>query len=81
MKIKKASPGLDQRNRLGSVLGKGFVVEDFDASRALQAQVADADVLLVRDVPITREVIEAAPKLKRIQRPGDHLPRIDSNAL
>lgn len=77
MKIKKASPGLDQRNRLGSVLGESFVVEDFDASRPLQAQVADADVLLVRDVPITREVIEAAPKLKLIQRPGDHLPRID----
>jgi phosphoglycerate dehydrogenase-like enzyme len=77
MKIKKASPGLDQRNRLGSVLGEGFVVEDFDASRPLQTQVADADVLLVRDVPITREVIDAAPKLKLIQRPGDHLPRID----
>lgn len=77
MKIKKASPGLDQRNRLGQMLGEGFVVEDFDRSRALVEQVADADVLLVRDVPITREVIDAAPRLKLIQRPGDHLPRID----
>ena len=77
MKIKKASPGLDQRNRLGRVLGDGFVVEDYDAARPLTAQVADADVLLVRDVPITREVIDAAPRLKLIQRPGDHLPRID----
>ena len=25
VKIKKASPGLDQRNRLGRVLGEGFV--------------------------------------------------------
>jgi phosphoglycerate dehydrogenase-like enzyme len=77
MKIKKASPGLDQRNRLGSMLGNGYVVEDFDSTRALTEQVADADVLLVRDVPITREVIDAAPRLKLIQRPGDHLPKID----
>ena len=76
MKIKKASPGLDQRNRLGSMLGDGFVVEDFDASRPLAAQVADADVLLIRDVPITRDVIDAAAKVRLIQRPGDHLPRI-----
>ncbi|MEO8739749.1 MAG: NAD(P)-dependent oxidoreductase [Casimicrobiaceae bacterium] len=77
MKIKKASPGLDQRNRLGGVLGMEFEVEDYDASRPLAAQVADADVLLVRDIPITREVIDAAPRLKLIQRPGDHLPSID----
>jgi len=77
LKIKKASPGLDQRNRLAQVLGEGFVVEDFDPTRALAAQVFDADVLLIRDVAITREVIDAAPRLKLIQRPGDHLPRID----
>jgi len=76
MKIKKASPGLDQRNRLGSILGEGFVVEDFDAARALAEQVGDADVLLVRDLPITREVIDAASKVRLIQRPGDHLPRV-----
>jgi phosphoglycerate dehydrogenase-like enzyme len=77
VKIKKASPGLDQRNRLGAVLGKGFIVEDYDAARPLAAQVADADVLLIRDVPITREVIDAAPRLRLIQRPGDHLPPVD----
>ena len=77
MKIKKASPGLDQRNKLGQLLGTGFDVEDYDPARPLTAQVADADVLLVRDVPITRDVIDAAPRLKLIQRPGDHLPRID----
>ena len=76
MKIKKASPGLDQRNRLGSILGEGFVVEDFDAACPLAEQVGDADVLLVRDLPITREVIDAASKLRLIQRPGDHLPRV-----
>ena len=77
MKIKKASPGLDQRNRLGQVLGDGFGVEDYDAARPLAEQVADADVLLVRDVPITREVIDAAPRLSSSSVPGDHLPRID----
>jgi len=76
MKIKKASPGLDQRNRLGSILGEGFVVEDFDATRPLAEQVGDADVLLVRDLPITRDVIDAASKVRLIQRPGDHLPRV-----
>ena len=77
MKIKKASPGLDQRNRLGQLLGEGFVVEDYDAARPLVVQIADADVLLIRDLAITREVIDAAPGLKLIQRPGDHLPRVD----
>lgn len=77
MKIKKASPGLDQRNRLGHLLGDGFVVEDYDTTRPLALQIADAEVLLVRDIPITREVIDAAPGLKLIQRPGDHLPSID----
>lgn len=77
MKIKKTSPGLDQRNRLGRLLGDGFVVEDYDSTRPLTDQVRDADVFLVRDVPITRAVIDAAPRLKLIQRPGDHLPKID----
>ena len=63
MKIKKASPGLDQRNCLGRLLGDGFVIEEYDTSRPLSAQVVDAEVLLVRDVPITREVIDAAPRL------------------
>jgi phosphoglycerate dehydrogenase-like enzyme len=77
VKIKKASPGLDPRNRLGRVLGDAFIVEDYDAARPLAAQVADAEVLLVRDLPISRDVIDAAPHLKLIQRPGDHLPKID----
>lgn len=77
MKIKKASPGLDQRNLLSKILGPDFQVEDFDGSRPLASQVADAGVLLIRDVPITADVIDAAPKLKLIQRPGDHLPTVD----
>jgi phosphoglycerate dehydrogenase-like enzyme len=77
MKIKKASPGLDQRNRLGQILGRGFEIENYDGSRTLASQVGDADVLLVRDVPVTADVIIAAPKLKLIQRPGDHLVGVD----
>lgn len=77
MKIKKASPGLDQRNLLGRLLGSDFEIEDLDRTRPLASQVADADVLLVRELPITREVIDAAPSLKLIQRPGDHLPVMD----
>src|SRR3546814_15396835 len=66
MKIKKASPGLDQRNRLGALLGKGFVIEDYEPARPLHEQVTDADVLLVRDVAIDAVVIEAAQRLKLI---------------
>lgn len=77
MKIKKASPGLDQRNRLGQLLGDGFEIEEFDGSRPLSTQVAEAEVLLVRDRAIDRTVLDAAPRLKLIQRPGDHLPAID----
>ena len=77
MKIKKASPGLDQRNRLGQILGPNFQVEEYDPSLPLELQVMDSEVLLVRDIPITASVIDAASRLRLIQRPGDHLPRID----
>lgn len=77
MKIKKASPGLDQRNRLGEVLGRGFEIEDYDPGRPLEAQVADAEVVLIRDVPVPAAVIDAAPRLKLIQRPGHHIVGVD----
>jgi phosphoglycerate dehydrogenase-like enzyme len=77
MKIKKASPGLDPNNRLGTILGPGFDVEDYDQAVPLEAQVADADVLLVRNVAVTALVIDSAPALKLIQRPGAHLFGVD----
>jgi phosphoglycerate dehydrogenase-like enzyme len=80
MKIKKASPGLDQRNQLGRLLGSDFTVEDYDGSRPLADQVDDAEVLLVRDVPVDDRVMAAAPKLKLIQRPGAHIVGIDYDA-
>ncbi len=77
MRVKKASPGLDQRNRLGGFLGDGFTVEDYDGARPLAEQVADAEVLLIRDVPVGADVMAAAPKLKLIQRPGAHIVGVD----
>jgi phosphoglycerate dehydrogenase-like enzyme len=80
MKIKKASPGLDQRNQLGRLLGADFTVEDYDGTRPLAAQVGDAEVLLIRDVPVDDRVMAAAPKLKLIQRPGAHIVGVDYDA-
>lgn len=77
MKIKKASPGIDQGNRIGKILGDEFEIEDYDPDRPLESQVGDADVLLVRDVPVPRAVIDAAPRLKLVQRPGAHLRDVD----
>lgn len=80
MKIKKASPGLDQRNLLGQLLGPDHQVEDYDGTRPLVEQVADAEVLLVRDVPVGADVMAAAPKLRLIQRPGAHVVGVDYEA-
>jgi len=77
MKVKKASPGLDPNNRLGAILGPGFEIQEYDPLMPLQAQIADAEVLLVRNVPVPAEVIESAPALKLIQRPGAHLFAVD----
>ena len=59
------------------VLGPECVVEEFDPKRRLAQQVGNAHVLLVRSVPVTREVIEAAARLRLIQRPGVHLEGVD----
>lgn len=75
--VKKASPGLDGQGRIAHLLGPDFLVEEFDAGRPLAQQVASAHVLLVRSVPVTREVIDAAPGLRLIQRPGAHLEVVD----
>ncbi len=77
MIIKKASPGLDQRNQLAEILGEAHQVVEYEDGVALADQVGDAHVLLVRDVAIDRDVIDAAPNLRLIQRPGDHLPVVD----
>lgn len=75
--VKITGPGLSIEEQIGRILGPGFVVEEFDPARPLTAQVGKAHVLLVRSMPVTREVIDAAPRLRLIQRPGVHLEGVD----
>jgi phosphoglycerate dehydrogenase-like enzyme len=75
--VKKAGPSLAIENLIGQMLGPDFVVEEFDSARPLAQQVDRAHVLLVRSVAVTREVIDAAPRLRLLQRPGVHLEAVD----
>ncbi len=75
--VKKAGPSLAIEEQIARMLGPEFVVEAFDPARPLAQQVDRAHVLLVRSVPVTREVIDAAPRLRLIQRPGVHLEAVD----
>jgi phosphoglycerate dehydrogenase-like enzyme len=78
MIVKKTSPGLDQGDTLRQMLrGLDIILEEFDESLPLVEQVAEAGVFLTRSVPVTKEVIDAAPKLKLIQRPGVHVESVD----
>jgi phosphoglycerate dehydrogenase-like enzyme len=62
---------------IARILGSEFAIEEFDPARPLAQQVEKAHVLLVRSVPVTREVIDAAPRLRLIQRPGVHIESVD----
>ncbi len=75
--VKKAGPSLAIEDMIARILGPEFVVEEFDPARSLVQQVDKAHVLLVRSLPVTREVIDAAPRLRLIQRPGVHLEAVD----
>jgi phosphoglycerate dehydrogenase-like enzyme len=75
--VKKAGPSLAIEDMIERMLGAEFAVEDFDPSRPLAEQVDKAEVLLVRSMPVTRQVIDAAPRLRLIQRPGVHLEGVD----
>jgi phosphoglycerate dehydrogenase-like enzyme len=75
--IKKASPSLSIEEAMTSMLGAEFEIEEFDPAQPLAHQVEKAHVLVVRSVPVTREVIDAAPRLRLIQRPGVHLESVD----
>jgi phosphoglycerate dehydrogenase-like enzyme len=75
--IKKAGPSLAIEDMIAQMLGADFAVAEFDRARPLAQQVERANVLLVRSMPITREVIDAAQRLRLIQRPGVHLERVD----
>jgi phosphoglycerate dehydrogenase-like enzyme len=75
--VKKTGPGLAIEEMIARLLGSEFVVEEFDPARPLSQQVHHAHVLLVRSMPVTREVIDEAPRLRLIQRPGVHLEGVD----
>lgn len=77
MKILKASAGLDQGNVLAGLLGDGFEIREYDPRRALADQVADIEAMLLRDVPVDRTVIDAAPQLRLLQRYGSHIHDVD----
>lgn len=76
-KIFKTAPGLDPHGYLPRRLGPGFSVVEVDFKHPLPEQVTDADVFLTRDVAITAEVIDAAPKLRLVQRYGHHVVNVD----
>ncbi len=77
-RVKLGSPGLDADGALAAILGEEFVVEEFLPGVPLRDQVDAAEVLLVRSVPVTREVIDAAPRLRLIQRPGVNVEAVDA---
>jgi phosphoglycerate dehydrogenase-like enzyme len=76
-RIKKAGPSLAIEEMIARILGREFVIEEFDPALSLAQQVDHVHVLLVRSLPVTREVIDAAPHLRLIQRPGVHLEAVD----
>jgi phosphoglycerate dehydrogenase-like enzyme len=76
-RVKMASPGLDASGALAVTLGNEFLVEEFFPGVPLRDQVEAAHVLLVRGVAVTREVIDAAPRLRLIQRPGVNVEAVD----
>lgn len=77
MKILKFGKGLDTGNVLAGILGEPFRVVELDAAIPPIEQVHDVDVLLLRDLPVPAEIIDAAPKLKLLQRFGQHVMGVD----
>jgi D-3-phosphoglycerate dehydrogenase len=75
--VKATSPGLDPEGQLRGLMPDGCRFEEFDSSQPLIDQVHRANVFLTRSVPVTREVIDAAPNLRLIQRPGVHVEAVD----
>jgi len=75
--VLKAAVGLDQENLLQAKLGTAFEVREYDPARALGDQVADVEVMILRDVPVPAAVIDAAPRLKLLQRYGQHISGVD----
>jgi phosphoglycerate dehydrogenase-like enzyme len=77
MKILKFGEGLDTGNVVKRMLGPGFDIIEYDPRRPAIDQVRDVDVLLLRDEPVPAAIIDAAPKLKLLQRFGMHFMGVD----
>jgi D-3-phosphoglycerate dehydrogenase len=75
--VKATSPGLDPEGMLQGLMPAGCRFEEFDSSLALIEQVGHANAFLTRSMPVTRDVIDAAPGLRLIQRPGVHVEAVD----
>jgi phosphoglycerate dehydrogenase-like enzyme len=68
------------RARLPASAVPGATIERWDRTRPLASLVADVDVLLPSNAPITAEVIAAAPRLRLIQQPAAGVENIDRAA-
>ena len=66
--VKKTGPALAIEEMIARLLEPEFVVEDFDSARSLAEHVENANVLLVRSMPVTRAVIDAAPPVFLLKR-------------
>lgn len=77
IRVLKAAPGLDQSNLLAKLLGPGHEVVEYDPTKSLSVQGRDADVFILRDVPVTPAIMDSAPRLKLLQRLGHHVVGVD----
>lgn len=61
-------------------LGPDAVVRDFDPSRPLADQLHDVTVLLLGSFAVTRQILEAAPRLRLVHQHGRGLDGLDRAA-
>jgi D-3-phosphoglycerate dehydrogenase len=65
---------------LRSELGPDALVRDFDASRPLADQVHDVTVLILGSFAVSRQIIDAAPRLRLVHQHGRGLDGLDMAA-
>lgn len=62
---------------LRAALGADAVVRDHDPSRPLAAQLADVTVLILGSFAVSREILDAAPRLRLVHQHGRGLDGLD----
>jgi D-3-phosphoglycerate dehydrogenase len=65
---------------LRAELGSDAIVRDLDAARPLAAQVQDVTVLILGSFVVSRQIIEAAPRLQLVHQHGRGLDSVDMAA-